>query len=348
MLSIFFVAGIFFLKNKPFSQENGSTIVPIHKDGETVDKRGERHWKEIEISAIQLQSEINDSLYNGMIMHTYLEEIYINDYADTYTKRFDFRGNLLQKYGYGPGQGPGEIGQVMDFRFLNDQILIGDLRKFEVMSFNLETGALQETIKSSLQVGRVSSLQNDRVIVMGLSSGNIFEIYDINTTSLLEEFGEDLIQNQHQNILSLDGWVESLPELNEFVYVPSKASYLYFFNTSGNINRVIRTRDGLEFPESRRRDSEGVMRVIAPRSEVEIRDVQATDQHLLLMGYVRAAGLGAPEIYFIDVYGITGEEYFFSFKLPVNSHKFNLIGDRLFLLEESTKEVKAFDISVQL
>lgn len=76
---------------------------------------------------------------------------------------------------------------------------------------------------------------------------NIDLFHEVDTTGkVVRTFGE-LVMDQTQNAMALDGTFAPRDD-GGFIYAPTYASYLYYYDASGVFEKLVQTIDRLKFP----------------------------------------------------------------------------------------------------
>ncbi len=149
--------------------------------------------------------------------------IYFFDYGDLALKKFSHDGTLLQKYGKGRGQGPGEFSNPTDFVVTEEGLLwIADPVNGVISVFNAD-GSLIRTIHTLSRPYRLLLYGAENMIIMPESGEYLFEIYKT-SGERIDTFGK-IIENQQANVLALDGWI-ARSSTDSFFYVPFYAGLI--------------------------------------------------------------------------------------------------------------------------
>lgn len=332
ILSIVIVAGIFFL---PESNENiRYKDVPVKAASKI---EGERIWNEViweENDDFSLIS--NDSLYNPVLLTSSKDRLYVGDWADMSIKALSGDGSYLHAMG-SHGRGPGEFQRIMDIGFFQNLILISDPEKHEVIIYS-DSGEYSHSYKIEYASNRIAVSENGFYTLAIQDS--LFGIYDFEGDSV-SKFGR-ILDDPIINQLSLSGRIAFIDQLDMFLYIPRFASYLYYYNHIGQIEKVIETLDGLPFSGTDQKLYGNRVRIQAPQKDIEIMDYVIEEDKLYLLGRLMNGGSPLENDHFIDVYDISGDKYFHSFKIPVPAHQFSKIEETFYFIDLTDQSLVSF------
>lgn len=182
----------------------------------------ERQWAGSVLEPVPLHSDLQDSLFNPMILKSFGSHLYVGGYGDMKIRRFSPEGKFVNEIGI--GRGPGEFTQFMDFYVAGDTIYVLDLRKWMVIQFNVNTNAHIRSFKLDFNPMRICRVKNE-LVIHGIGGSELFNVYD-RSGEKLNRFGK-LMEDQIAHPLSLQGDLVSTSTESAFIFVPSFASYLF-------------------------------------------------------------------------------------------------------------------------
>jgi len=294
----------------------------------------------IKEAAFEKTKEVNlaerDSNYQAGIFKKFGQNYYI---ADTRANRIYIYNTDLEKeqsIGYGTGRGPGEIERLNDYIVDENNIWALDMGRQAIHRFNPD-GDYISTIQVKGNPFRLAGFHGEFVTaVMGTGVDSLFKLIspDGEEKGMFGNFTED----QAQNMMGTTG--EIVADDNYFIYVPQHASLIYIFNENVELEEVIQTPDGQDFPAIDRSQSGDITIFRAPESPFEALDVYLGDEKLYVMVYEREGTNAEGEkdgIWnnYIDVYDIQKGEYLYSYKTDTRFPDF--------VLEESKGELCTLD-----
>lgn len=305
----------------------------------------QRTWYKGSLTKIKLNSQINDSLFNPMIMKNYNGMLYIADFSDMRIKRFTKHGEYIDYFGENIGRGPSDFLLIPDFTVLEDTLYVIDTNALSIKLFNNVSRNHIRNIKLDYLGTRITELSGNLVTQSNLLPEQLFRIYD-NQDSVSNVFGITT-ENEISNSLSFDGKVLTNATNNEIIYAPFYASYLFYFNEEGENVRTVRTIDRQGFPKSEHSSAS----VGAPNPDIQLYGTAQNEGYLFLQ-YIRAPLKNSKNPLFtelhsyIDIYTISGERYIGSIPLPYMTREISIIGNNLFLVNYNTNEIEVFELSV--
>ncbi|MEQ9091589.1 MAG: hypothetical protein RIE52_10900 [Balneola sp.] len=299
----------------------------------------ERNWHKKKLTSISLNSEMNDTLLNSMIVKSFNDTLYVADYADMKIKRFTSNGRYIDKFGENIGRGPSDLTQILDISFSDEALYVIDAETQLIKIFSKRTNKSTQAFRVDQFTFRVIVL-NESKVTQSLSQ-DLFRTYNRHN-KLHKIFGE-LTNNQFANIMSFGGTLLPSNKKNEFIYVPTYASYLLFYNTEGEFIKSIQTIDRLPFPKSEATNT-GVR---APKPDLVVQSTTFNDEFIFIQYSRRPLPDSSNDQFnihhsFVDVYTRDGENYIKSIILPQRSAGINTIGDSLYSINFSTRKIEAF------
>jgi len=300
----------------------------------------DRIWYKEPLKKVTLNQSLSDSLLNTMILKQFNDTLYVVDYADMKIKRFTKNGHFVDNFGKNIGRGPEDFLQILDFTISHNKLYAIDANTFLVKVLDLKKEQLFNSIKVETHISRVITIK-EKKIFLNVMSPDIFKVYG-SKNSFSFSFG-DITNGEITNTLSFGGNLIPSKNQKEFIYVPRNASYLFFFNEEGKNVKTTRTIDRLEFPKSTQ-TSTGVK---APSHDIIAKSV-TYDSSYNYIQYTRRPIENHSNILFqdyhsfIDIYSRDGEQYFKTLMLPERSEGVTVIGDTLYTINNSNRNIEAF------
>ncbi|NBC66873.1 MAG: 6-bladed beta-propeller [Bacteroidetes bacterium] len=334
---IFFTIGFTFLfffneeEEKSYSDVNINTLVNIDS---------QREWRQVVWEKNEeFSQKSNDSLFNPVLLTSHNEVIYVGDWGGMNIKIFNKEGENTGIMGR-RGRGPGEFQRIMDIDFIRDSLFISDPEKQEVIIYS-KNGGYSYSLSIDHSSYRVAV--SDTSIYTLAIQDSLFEIYNFEGSNNVK-FGK-ILDNPILNQLSLSGRIEYISELDAFLYIPRFASYLFYYSADGTLEKIVETLDGIPFSESQGELAGERVQIRKPDKEVEIMDSFIGDEYLYLLGRIMKNGNPVNNDHFMDVYSIRGDEYFYSYKLPVPATQFTKIDETVYFIDLTDQSLVAFSIA---
>lgn len=304
----------------------------------------ERSWNQEFIGDdIQLHNDIGDSVYRGVQLIKLNQDLYVTDYGDMSVKSFSKEGKFIRTFGDRQGRGPGEFLDIMGMaRLPGDTLFIQDLDKREMMVFDATSGTYLTSHTIKYRPYRLTSVGN-KIVAHATLVDSLFKVYD-SRGRLIREFG-NIVNNQVANTLAISGDIVSVGDGKHFVYSPSRASYLFFFDINGNEVRRVLTPDRIFFKKPEMRQS-GNTRIASP-SEIDVMVFDlAVYGDKLFVSATRRDENRELDYSFVDVYDINTGKYLESFKLPELGKDVVITQNRLYYLGYHDEQVKANQLNL--
>ena len=297
----------------------------------------ERDWKRLKLGKYDLQSDITDSLYRAMSLKRFGNHLYVSDFGDMRIKRFNLEGKYIDSFGEGKGRGPGEFQLIMGLTVNNNILYVQDPRKFTVQLFDISSTEYQDSFEVKYRPHRLVSVA-DKLVAEAFNEKEIFKIHD-KDGHVSAAFGK-IIENQLQNSFSITGELTPLPKENLFVYAPAKASYLMYYNLKGERVKTVITPDRIEFAESIKSETNDTRTLRSPQTSKRVDDITIHEGKIYVLSNSRSADKRS----IVDVYNTESGNYVHSFRLP-NQVKDILFGpEKMFVIDKSTEQIKAYRI----
>ena len=288
---------------------------------------GDRVWKSADWINIEYENTVNSAvIYNPVLLTSYMDRLYLGDWGDMSIKVLSLDGLIMYTIG-AQGRGPGEFQRIMDVKFNDGFIFITDPEKHEVIIYSSD-GDYSHSFKLEYPSYR-SAISDDFVYSLAIQD-SLFGIYSHEGTPV-GTFGK-ILEDPIMNQLSLSGRIHYIDSDDLMLYIPRMASYLYYYTQSGDLYQVTETLDNIPFTLSNREESSSQIRIMAPEQEVQIMDYYQMDDQLYLLGRFMKGGNPLDNEYFIDVYSIHGDQYFYSVKIPVPANQFTIIDYKYFFI----------------
>lgn len=320
--------------------ETGNNPIEKNEKGEILAPE-ERTWNNNLIGQeISLHSDISDSLFNGLVIEGYRDQLYVSDFGDMRLKRFDLEGNYLDSFG-SKGKGPGDFRIIMDFDISNsDTLFLIDARKMRLMTFNIRTADFIKEYETEPNLYRLAVVNNQLIIERGMAE-KLFYLSDFQGNETYR-FGE-VMENKRQNGMSVSGDIHAAENDTGFVFSPRYASYLYFFDNEGNRTKTISTPDRIPYSEPVQ-ESQGDMQISRPpETELETSDLKISGRYIceLLQNNNKDNELPG----FVDVYDLETGGYLHSLELPSPAGDILVTDERLYLINSELAQLQAYEFS---
>lgn len=237
-----------------FYSRGETTLQPYyaHTDGERATARPQRTDERIfRQDALQPELTIGEGdaplLYGPL--HLKLApngNLLVADHGDLTIKELAPDGRLLQTYGQGKGQGPGEFETITDFvKTPRGELWVADPSNGRLAVFD-ERGYLLRTVKSELLPYRFIPDDAGMMVMMPAGSPHLFHQLGP-AGEPLGSFGS-LLENQLRDGLVLDGWVAGMPD-QTFVYAGRYAGLLASYSWTGEPHFLVEMIDPPSLPK---------------------------------------------------------------------------------------------------
>lgn len=174
------------------------------------------------------------------------DQLFVLDGAHWNVKRYALNGELEAVYGNGRGQGPGEFQSPTSFSVTGKEaVWIADPNAQEVSRFRYDDGTFVESFHPEFSALRVGAVDEDRLALQMFARPKLFALVD-EKGEVQKRFGE--ISNGAHG-MSFDGSLFPRPS-GGFVWVPTYASYLFFYDENADLDRRMELIDGHSFPQT--------------------------------------------------------------------------------------------------
>lgn len=263
--------------------------------------------------------------------------IFLYDTANMVVTRHALSGGTEVVYGEGRGQGPGEFVNIYSFGpRMEKDIWIVDSMTRRVSRFDWD-GTYLNSFTAEYNPARIIGVGNDRLAILMYMQPALF--------ALVDEAGhvEKRIAIKMGEPISLytpvyDGQLFQAMD-GGFIWAPRFASYLFFFNDSGELERRLQLIDGHDFPENAIGSS--------PASEMEhpsrTMSVSIDEGNLFVSTRVRTTD----SIYHVvDRYDLATGQYIDSAHMPNNGSQYQVHNGQMYaVIADTTFGAFSFSIS---
>lgn len=299
----------------------------------------ERLWEnDLLGEEIALHSDIRDSLFNPMNIKRFGNRLVISDFGDMRLKSFDLEGRYLDSFG-SKGKGPGEFQSILDFDIRGEDMLyVIDGRKMRLMTFDAKTTNLITSYDTEPNPYRMAML-DEKLIIETLAAEKLFYKADFKGKTA-GWFGE-VMEKQQQNKSSVLGELDAASNDTGFVFAPHYASYLYYFDSSGNNTRVVRGPDRIPFQETIREQRGDIKIMRPPRPDIFTTGLDISGERVYVIQRNVKEDIDLPET-FLDLYDLQSGRYLYSVELPVQTRDAFISKNRLYLISSETARVQGF------
>ena len=298
----------------------------------------ERIWVEQEFEQVALRFPIYEALYNPQQMKLQNDNIYIVDFGDMRIKRFSVDGALLSTIGLGRGQGPGELGNITDFYVRDSVVWVADPQTRSISKFGID-GTYRSRFPVENPMLRITGLQ-EHLVLMAMMSLDLFHQVDT-TGEVVKTFGE-LVMDQTRNALALDGAFVPVDD-GGFIYALFDASYLYHYDASGTLKKVVQTIDRIPFPTIESAETGTGFASFAPSSDIIINNASIHKGILYLHSKFVKKKIESGHLSVLDRYDVQTGSYISSTRLPFAVREAIVYGERLYCLHDTTVTVLRFE-----
>ncbi|MEQ9104904.1 MAG: hypothetical protein RIE53_09405 [Rhodothermales bacterium] len=143
----------------PESREDFNLAVPLF-----LQESSERVFKDVQVEEITpLLSP--DSLHFPGSTHLTEHGVFVTEYSDAHIWLFDFEGNLVQTFGAGKGDGPGEMQNPLDMVVFAETLAVLDAYSFDVHRFLLD-GTFLDSQSMTRQGLSMASTRSTTLVLM--------------------------------------------------------------------------------------------------------------------------------------------------------------------------------------
>lgn len=297
----------------------------------------ERNWnKEVLRDSVSLKSDLTDSLYQPIRIKEFGQQLYVIDAGQMKLKKFTKRGKYLGSFGK-KGSGPGEFQFAINFDLRNDTLFVIDTRRRKFMQFDAASTDFLTSEDMKFHSYQMAMLDDAFIFEVNMSK-KLFSVADARL-NVKRQFGH-FIEDQRKNGVAVSGPVAAASDTG-FVFVPTTASYLYFFDRQGHRTKTIRTPDRIPLQEPKVRSSGDRKFISPPDSKVRTKEVVTRgDKICVLQNYTKEDE--AMPASFMDVYELGSGRYLYSVKFPMPASDLSLGDEILYVLNDKTSRVQAY------
>lgn len=317
-------------ENPALSQIEGFPF-PIHVKESTA-----REWPEVGLETVTvIGAKEEQMLYRATsIAGTVYGESYISDYSDLVVKHFDAAGNLVQTYGHGGGEGPGEFGNPMPPSIDADgNVVVPDAGRRSVTKFGSE-GEVLETSRLDFPLFRMTFTDEGHYYFMLSSAARGDHMFG-STQGLgqpLQTFGKSDLES-----LGLGGEITTVGD--DLIYSPTYFRFIARFSPSGDVVYAWETMDQVEPPTFETLEALGMVG-LRFKSRTPAKYILAYFDGRL---YMESRVLSAErESTVIDVFDATDGSYIYPFDIPNRWSDIDIAGNCLFALRDTLGTVFEF------
>ena len=338
--SLVFLMGAFLL----FGIKNKSKKI---KNDTNTEKR-DRQIKSVEYKQVSFSDTLNlFELNRPLSLRNDGSSFYTIDFSNMIIYRFSANGKLINTIGKGRGRGPGEMSLITDF-FVDDKFVwVVDSNSLSIHKFTKEGEyLLSRTIKGHPL--RISS-QKDNLYLIVIGGNGLFRSIP---KDLKNEESKDfgiLIENQIKNILTLDG-ILLKRDNGGFIYVPSYASLIYFYNENDSLSFIVKSPDRQKFLHSIDKSTSNKMQIMAPTPDIKTTGAVISNDLLYVVEQYRGSEIQKNKQFadnpfkeFIDVYDVDNGKYLYSLLPPIAFKDFTIMGNTLLTISNS--KIKKYEFA---
>ena len=255
--------------------------------------------------------------------------LFVVDYGDFKVKEISPEGAVVQTYGNGKGQGPGEFSSLNDMAASDGEtVWVSDFSNGRITIFGRD-GAILRTLRMTQQPYRIAPLSGDGFAMMlPPGSSQLFGLYDT-AGKQKRSFGR-YIEDQAVNSILLDGWLE--PDRDGgFAFAGLHASFLVAYDGQGNRRFLVETIAPKPLPKLQE-NSEGV-RWVDREATPSSFSLSIADGKAHVLSYMDS---GLKRIGVVDSYDLKDGSYLFSRRLPETCQWVVVAEDAMYTVTETT------------
>lgn len=294
-----------------------------------------RSWRDIlgpKVLTVGLQNE--DMLFNPSYTRVSPQgNLFVLDRGDQRIKKYSGQdGTLLQEFGNGRGEGPGEFQMITDMMVTpSERVLVCDSENGRITVFG-PSGQIEHEITPPTPPYRMAFVADpeQRLIVLPLYPvDELFDVYDLDG-NLHHEFGL-FIEDQTRNSLILDGKLHGHGD--GFVYTPLRIGWLASFTADGTAQYFRETIETVPIPEVVR---SGDMAYVDRDAPTLAYTVNPAGDEVLVTSSIDSSG---HSIRVLDVYSHADGDYLYSSKIPSRARSVHADEDRIYAVIDTTVSV---------
>lgn len=353
VFSIAAVAGVVLYSQ----QEGGGASEPDPPEVETteVESPEVRNWQPGRLGErVKLNEDISDSVGIAKILQRHGRSLMVGDFQDMRIKRFNPVGNFMAAYGVPSGRDDKAFVHFLGFTVTEgERLYVLDHARRRMTAFELDTGQRVFDKDLDYQPYRVTSV-GGFVVVHAAMTDSLFRVYD--PEGNLERTFSPLPKNMENGAFDLVGDLLPFRKREMFVYVPSGASYLFYYDLHGNETKEVITPDRDLFRAKGTgkfsdmeifgkgdslSDTTGApgVKYIPERSRTYDLDTDGT----YIYASVSKLNTQNPEGFsLVDVFRLDTGEYVESFRLPTEANDVVVMDGILYYLDRQSDSVHAY------
>lgn len=348
LLGIFLgTAGVvgFVLYQKHQPQESKE---PSRQSGvETVKADTARTWNDRLLGPERrLHSDTRESIHRATALAAFNNSLFVGDYGDMQIKRFSPEGALIRVYEDTSRRGRGRNRHLMGYTVTpSGELYVQDHRHRELLRFDAASGTLREAISLDYRPYRLLSV-GSHLVAQALVSDSLFRVYD-SGGEIVAEFGK-LIENQRLEATDIAGDIVPASQPGQFVFAPSRASYLIWYDLEGNEIRRVVTPDRIPL-RKKGVGSLGNLNFMRPAqskpaaSNVRVYDL-ATDGSRLYVSMSELDEESGSSYSYVDIYALDSGNYLQSFRLPSLANDIVVMNGTFYYVERKSESLRAFEM----
>lgn len=325
--------------------KHSTSGTPDAPEVETVKSDTSRVWRDdMPGSERPLHSSSRDSVYRAVALSSYKNTLLIGDYGDMQIKRLSPDGALLRIYRDTTRRGRGGNRHLMGFSVTpSDLLVVQDHRHREMLRFEAGSGKLLSVDSLGYRPYRLASV-GDHLVSQAIASDTLFRVYN-REGKRISEFGK-LKEDQRTEATEIAGDIIPAAEPGRFIFAPSRAGFLVWFDLQGNEIRRVLTPDR-NIMREKGIGPLGNVNIMRSRQEgptirnVRVYDLDSDGENLYVSMSERDRETGKSSS-FADVYELDTGAYLYSFRLPSLANDIVVMEDTLYYLERNTERLRAF------
>ncbi|MDZ7774086.1 MAG: hypothetical protein U5K31_15285 [Balneolaceae bacterium] len=356
LFSIAAVAGVVIYAQ----QEGGDSPDTPEIESTKVETPEVRNWQPGRVGErVKLHRDLIDSLGTAKILDRYGQSLIVGDFQDMRIKRFNPAGNFMKAYGVPSGRSEEAFEHYLGYAMTESgRLYVLDHGKRRMTAFQLESGARLFDKELDYQPYRVTAV-GGFVVVHAAMTDSLFRVYD--PEGNLEATFSPFPKNMENGAFDLVGDLIPFPQRELFIYAPSGASYLFYYDLQGNEVKEVITPDRNLFrakgtgkfrdmdifgkekdqtSDSAYADSSGA-REIPERTRTYDLD---TDGQYIYASVSKLNTQNPQGFSLVDVFRLDTGEYVESFRLPTEANDVVVMGGVLYYLDRRSDSVHAYRI----
>lgn len=318
------------------------------KDGvETIESDTARTWNDRLLGPERrLHSDTRESIRRATALAAFNNSLFVGDYGDMRIKQFSPEGALIRVYEDTSRSGRGGNRHLMGYTVTPaGELYVQDHRHREMLRFDAASGIMQETIPLDYRPYRLLSM-GSHLVAQALVSDSLFRVYD-GDSDIVAEFGK-LIENQRLEATEIAGDIVPASQPGQFIFAPSRASYLIWYDLEGNEIRRVVTPDRIPL-RKKGVGSLGNLNFMRPEqsrpeaSNVRVYDL-ATDGDRLYVSMSELVEESGSSYSYVDIYALESGNYLHSFRLPSLANDIVVMNGIFYYVERNSERIRAFEM----